>query len=391
MPKRQNRSSLSAKFVEIEGKMGPKYLVLGTGVGKAIAYALLKNPDNFVAIADVNLKTAMAVSDSLTRMSGKNRYGCMSIKFRVGNPNTVRLFKFFDVVISALPAKYNLGLAEEAIRARVHFCDLGGVVEVTTQMLELNKKYPGMHVSVVPDCGLMPGLGIVIAKKLMHDLGGAETIEILVGGLPQKPRPPTFYQKVFHPEGLKHICYDPAPILSGGEIKWVKPFHDYSQIDVPELRRFSGTFKGRIESFVTAGASLAADSFRGWGVKYFAEKTVRWPGFAEFFKNIPENEFKRTVEEHLTIPVNAENPDLVWMTVTAQNGSAKKSVSLLDLFDEKTGLTAMQRTTGFTTAIIAEMMAEGKTKPEINTPENAFDRPGMNEMLDRFSRLIPLT
>ena len=371
--------------------MGSKrYLVLGTGVGKAIAYSLLKNPDNFVAIADVDLKTATDARDSLYR-PGCNYRPCLPMEFRAGNTDTIPLFRCFDVVISALPAKYNFGLAKTAIKANVHFCDLGGVVEVTTQMLELNKRYPNTPVSVIPDCGLMPGLGIVIAKNLMRDLGGADSIEILVGGLPQKPQPPTFYQIVFNPEGLKHICYDPAPILSGGEVKLVEPFHDYGQIVVPELQRFSEKFNGCIECFVTAGASLAADSFRDWGVKYFAEKTVRWPGFVGFFHNVPADKFEETVKKYLTIPVDAENPDLVWMRVTAQKDGVKpKSMSLLDLYDNDTGLTAMQRTTGFTTAVIAEMMAEGKTKHGVSTPENAFNHRGTTELLNRVSDFIDL-
>jgi lysine 6-dehydrogenase len=257
-------------------------------------------------------------------------------------------------------------------------------------MLKLNDKYPHMSVSVVPDCGLMPGLGVVIAKKLMQDLGGADSLEILVGGLPQKPQPPTFYQKVFHPEGLKHICYDMAPIVSDGKVVFVKPFHGYRQLDVYELERFSTKFNGHIEAFVTAGASLAADSFRGWGVKNFAEKTVRWPGFVEFFKNIPSNKFESAVKEFLTIPVNDENPDLVWMRVTAQKGSLQKSMSLLDLYESATGLTAMQRTTGFPTAVMAEMIAEGKTKSGVSTPENAFDKSDTDEVLKRVNRLLPL-
>ncbi len=371
--------------------MASKYLVLGTGVGKAIAYALLKNPDNFVVIADVDLKMAANARDSLCGMFGENHGTCVPLEFKAGNTDAVPLFSYFNVVISALPAKHNLELAKVAIRADVHFCDLGGVVEITKQMLDLNKKYPNTKVSVIPDCGLMPGLGIVIAKKLMHDLDGADSIEILVGGLPQKPQPPTFYQIVFNPEGLKHICYDPAPILIDGKIKMVEPFYGYGQLDVPELQRFSEKFNGRVESFVTAGASLAANSFRDWGVKYFAEKTVRWPGFRDFFKTVPENEFEQTVRENLTTSVDAENPDLVWMRVTANKEGVKpRSVSLLDLYDKNTGLTAMQRTTGFTTAVIAEMMAEGKTKPGVNTPENAFDHPYINEILDRVGSFLTL-
>ena len=370
--------------------MGSKrYLVLGAGVGKAIAYILAKSTKTqLVVIADMDNEKIM---DAYRFISETSPSKCVPTLFNAKeNQNPKSLFGQFDVVISALPAKYNLQLAESAIQANVHFCDLGGVVEVTEQMLKLNDKYPNMPVSVIPDCGLMPGLGVIVAKKLMFDLGGAESLEILVGGLPQKPQPPTFYQKVFHPEGLKHICYDMAPILYQGEVGLVEPFYDYCQLTVSELQSFSGVFNGRIEAFVTAGASLAACSFRDLGVKNFAEKTVRWPGFVEFFKNIPSDKFESAVEEFLTIPVNAENPDLVWMRVTAKNGSRQKSISLLDLYDSETGLTAMQRTTGFTTAVIAEMMAEGKTKRGIYTPENSLNRPNMNDVLKRVSCLMSL-
>ncbi len=372
--------------------MSPKkYLVLGTGVGKAIAYLLAKSTaTELVAIGDIDEEKTIQAYRFINRFARSKR-SCVPILFDAEkNQNPVKLFKQFDVVISALPAKYNLKLAEVAIKADVHFCDLGGVVEVTKKMLELNRKYPNTPVSIVPDCGLMPGLGIMLAKKLMQDLGGAEAIEILVGGLPQRPQPPIFYQKVFHSEGLKHICYDLAPILYDGKIVLVKPFHDYCQLIVLELQQFSDRFNGRIEAFVTAGASLAADSFRGWGVKYFSEKTVRWPGFVDFFKTVPADKFEQAIEEYLNAPINAENPDLVWMRVSAHKENRQKSISLLDLYDNETGLTAMQRTTGFTTAVIAEMMAEEKTRLGVNTPENAFDCLNMEEVLDRIGHFLVL-
>lgn len=368
--------------------MGSKrYLVLGAGVGKAIAYALAKSANTrLVVIGDMNNQKAI---EAYTFINKYARSKCAPILFDAEkNQDPVKLFEQFDVVISALPAKYNLRLAEAAIKAGVHFCDLGGVVKVTEQMLKLNDKYPNMPVSVIPDCGLMPGLGVILAKKLLQDLSGADSLEILVGGLPQKPQPPTYYQKVFHLEGLKHICYDMAPILSEGEVIFVKPFHGYTQLVVPELCRFSSKFNGRIEAFDTAGASLSALSFKDLGVRYFSEKTVRWPGFVEFFKDVPPEKFEQEVEKHLITPVNAENPDLVWMRVTAKHGWKEKTMSLLDLYDPTTGLTAMQRTTGFPTAIIAEMMAEKQTRNGVFTPENAFDCIGLNEIINRVSRLI---
>ncbi len=366
-----------------------RYLVLGGGVGKAIAYVLAGSSNTQdVFVGDKDEKKVREVASFVNdRYPGK----CIPVLFDVETSGkSVALFEEFGVIISALPAKYNVTLAQTAILAGTNFCDLGGVVEVTKKMMELNKRFPEMQVSVVPDCGLMPGLGIVIAKKFVLEMGGADSVEILVGGLPQKPQPPTFYQKIFHPEGLKHICYDMAPVLSDGDIEWVKPFQDYCQIDVLELEVFSKQFNGRVETFITSGASLAPWSFRDMGVQKFAEKTVRWPGFVDFFKTVPIHKFEQAVETYLNIPVSKDNPDLVWMRIKVKKNGDQRCVSVLDLFDEETGLTAMQRTTGFTTAVIAEMISEGKTLPGVCTPENAFSQSGLTELVERVDGLITI-
>lgn len=394
MQKYRNGSSLTTtdplKGALVKTK---KFLVPGTGVGKAIAYALLKNSKhNEVTIADINFDRAYFVKNYLSLMLNDRDIPCTPIEFRVGETDASRLFKDFDVVVSALPAKHNVALAKAAISAGVNFCDLGGVLGVTNEMLDLKKTYPQIKISIIPDCGLMPWLGILLAKKLLCEMDKTHSIEILVGGIPQKPKPPVFYQKVFSPEGLKHVCYNPAPILVGGKIETVPPFFGYNQIKVEELKRFSKKFDGMVEIFVTAGASIAPWSFQKWGLDYFAEKTVRWPGYVKFFENIPQEQFESMVASHVNIPVSSENPDLVWMKVVAygtkKGRTATRSVSLLDLFDQKTGLTAMERTTGFTTAIIAEMMAEGKIKTGINTPENAFDYLDINELLVRLGKFF---
>lgn len=370
-----------------------RFLVLGTGVGKASAFALLKNSKhNEVAVGDINFDRTYFVKNYLSLMLNDRDAACVPIEFRAGETDASRLFKDFDAVISALPAKHNVLLAKAAISAGVNFCDLGGVLGVTNEMLDLKKTFPQIKTSIIPDCGLMPGLGILLAKKLMHEMDKTHSIEILVGGIPQKPKPPVFYQKVFSPEGLRHICYDPAQILIGGKIETVPPYFGYNQIEVEELKRFSRKFKGTVEIFVTAGASIAPWSFQKWGVNNFVEKTVRWPGFVDFFKNIPPEQFESMVASHVNIPVSSDNPDLVWMKVVAfgtkKGRTTTKSISILDLFEPITGLTAMERTTGFTTAIIAEMMAEGKTKTGVNTPENAFDYRAINELLVNLSKFF---
>lgn len=355
------------------------YLVLGRGVGAAIAYHLGRQADTHsVTIMDSD-KSVLEL-DRLLKPGSKAHYDYLISD--VTKCDLPALFRMgFDVVISALPAKYNFDIAKAAIEAGVHFCDLGGVVDITwRQVRELGKLAKKKNVSVIPDCGLMPGLGIIMVRKLMYELPNSSEAKIYVGGLPQKPKPPLYYQKVFNIDGLASICYEDAPILHKGKIQFLPPFSGYTNcIIVPELFDYwihpDGTL---LEGFITAGASVAPWTLKKMGLKYFAEWTVRWPGFAYFVQGIPRHKFAEKITPHIDTPVTSENPDLVWMKVTvakpARNAREKLTYTLLDLFDNKTGLTAMERTTGFTTAVIAGMMAKYQAKPGVNTPETAFTK-----------------
>ena len=366
-----------------------RYLVLGTGVGKAIAYLLLLLEDtDYVTLTDENMARALEVSGRLRTLTGGT---CIPFGYHVDYDPTF-LFESHDVVISALPAKYNARLAELAIRAGVHFCELGGVLEITDQILKLSVPKGRDSLSVIADCGLMPGLGMMLSQGLIEHLDKTESVEILVGGLPQRPRPPVFYQRVFSIEGLKHLCYDPAPILNNYQVVTVEPFSDHEYLTVPELAGYANE-TGEVEVFVTAGAARTPWTFEAQGLKKFRERTVRWPGFVDFVKAVPPEKFEETIGPHINIPVDAENPDLVWMRVTAKGTrcglAMEASYTLLDRLDERTGFTAMERTTGFPTAVIAHMMAEGSAKTGIHTSECCLTAEQFSLFLSDVRNYIP--
>ncbi len=351
---------------------GYRYLVLGTGVGKAIAYLLATFEDTCcVTITDERFGRALEVSDQLQKLVNK---AFIPFEFNVERDMSF-LIESHDVVISALPARFNDRLAALALGAGVHFCDLGGVLDVTDRILKIPVPKGKESVSIITDCGLMPGLGMMLSQGLIDHLDRTESVEILVGGIPQRPRPPVFYQRVFSLEGLKHLCYDPAPVLANYEVSTVERFSDHETMTVSELAGYANE-TGQIEVFVTPGAARTPWTFQKQGLKSFRERTVRHPGFVDFVRNIPPEKFEEAIGPHINIPVNAENPDLVWMRVLAngiRSGVATQvSYTLLDRFDERTGFTAMERTTGFTTAVIARMMVKGETRPGINTSECAL-------------------
>ena len=372
--------------------MGYSYLVLGTGMGRAIAHCLASQPDTTViVIGDVNMDKARSIAGQIV---DNFSVGCGSIKFDANDPNSLKNTRGFDVVISALPARYNLSLAEASIRQGMHFCDLGGVLPVTIGMkggLDFMARKSG--VSVVPDCGLMPGLGVMIARKLVYetlqdepDLNAPREVEIYVGGLPQKPVGPLHYQKMFSLEGLGHLCYDEAAVIKNGSMVFVPPRSDYELLTIEELKPFSKHFDGMVEAFVTSGASLAPWSFQELGVTSLYEKTVRWPGFVEFVQGVDPEFFEEKIAPLISIPVDAKNPDFVWMKVAVKywkidDGPVLLEYVLLVTYDQALGLSAMEQTTGFTTALIAQAIARGQAVPGVNTPDEALTGDSLNRVI----------
>src|SRR3989344_4138879 len=322
-----------------------RYLILGAGVGKAIAYFLSRQKStDWLVLADMDIDKAKKACAMIN--GPESCIFCIPIRFDAEKLSSF-CFSKYDVVISALPAKCNYALANKVIDAGVNFCDLGGVVSVTEKMIaELNDKAEKNCVSVIPDCGIMPGLGIMLARIFVEELDKAEDICIYVGGIPQKPKPPLFYQKVFNIDGVESICYDPAPVLRNGQIVLDKPFSRLENFKIKELAGFSPDSRGSVEAFITAGASIAHDTFRELGVNNFCEKTVRWPGFVDFVS------------------------------------------TLLDLYNESTGLTAMERCTGFPTALVAKYLAKHDARIGVRTPEKAFSVDQLKQICEELKKYL---
>lgn len=368
-----------------------RYLVLGTGVGKAIAHTLKEHHQTaLVTIGDKLTEQIHKTVEYVNSISSNPESKCNGLKFDAENFDG-SYFKNFDVIISALPAKYNLELAAHAaICYGKSFCDLGGVVKVTKEMMDFITP-----ASVIPDCGIMPGLGMLLTRELMSGMQSVDDIKIFVGGLPQKPRSPVFYQKVFSLEGLKHICFDEVPVLENGKIKMLPPFSMQEPVFAEELKNFSEDFGGLLEAFATAGASISPWSLQKEGVKNFVEKTVRWPGFIDFVKPLPRKGFEEAISPYINIPTTADNPDLLWGRVDVigvKDGiRIHREVKILDFFDSGTSLTAMERTTGITTGLVAALIAQGKAKPGVHTMDEALNPKTRKDLIADLQKHFSIT
>ncbi len=357
-----------------------RMLVLGAGLqGSACAYDLLQNPDvKEVRLADLNISH---IPDFLAPYSGK-RLVPTHIDVR-DKAAVLAVVRESDAVMSAIPYYFNLDLARLAVEAGTHFCDLGGNTEIVFQQKELDGAAKAKGITVIPDCGLAPGMVNILAQHGIEQMDKVRSVKIFVGGLPQHPEPPLNYQIVYSLEGVLDYYTTLSWVLRDGKRTRVKALSEIEDVS------FAAPV-GTLEAFHTAGG-LSTMAFRYEGrIPTMEYKTLRYPGHAHIMeairelgmldltpvdvkglKVIPRDLFVSAVGPRLTKP---KGHDLVALRVTVEGSKDGKDKNvgweLLDYYDEKHGISAMMRTTGYSLSITGQMQAKGDITPAgVHTPD----------------------
>lgn len=279
---------------------------------------------------------------------------------------TVKLMKDFDIVMSALPYELSTLASKTVVEAGVHLVDLS----YDERQWELDTAAKEAGVTLVPDCGVAPGLANILAGYGVSLMDEAEEIHILCGGIPQKPVPPLGYKIVFSTQGLVDMYCEKARIVKDGKIVEVDTLSGLENVKFPGV--------GELEAFYTDGLSTLLHTMKG-KVKDMDEKTARWPGHAEkieafrgtgFFsaepiqvdgiKTIPRNVAVSILDKALRLG-GEEDVTALRVDVTGKKDGNKveHSFVMVDFFDKQLQVTSMARTTGYTAAIVGRMVARG--------------------------------
>lgn len=349
-----------------------RMLVLGAGLqGSACAYDLLHQSDvTEVRLADKSV-------DHLPKflaphVGGRLKPLQLDVTDRAA---TMRAIDGVQGVMCAVPYYFNMPMTEAAIAAGAHFSDLGGNTEIVFQQKSLHGKAQAAGVTVIPDCGLAPGMVNILAQLGISRCDTVSSVKIFVGGLPQKPEPPLNYQVVYSLEGVLDYYTTLSWVIRDGKRHQVKALSEREPVVFREL--------GELEAFHTAGG-LSTIGFRYEGkIPTMEYKTLRYPGHAHIMEAIRDLGLldlgaidvkgKPVVPRDVAIACMAprlnkpDGRDLVAMRVIVEGTKAGKRVAhtweMVDRFDEKTGITSMERTTGFSLAITGLMQARGQITP----------------------------
>jgi lysine 6-dehydrogenase len=351
------------------------YAVIGAGrQGTAAAYDMnLWGGARKVVLADIDLEAAQASAKRINRLLGTQV--AESARLDAGDIQaTASFLESIDACLSAAPYTLNLGITEAAIQAKTHLCDLGGNIDIARRQHSFAEKARQEGLSVIPNCGQVPGMGTSLMVYAMQLLDEVVDVYMWDGGIPQHPRPPFNYLLTFHIGGLTNEYAEPAIFLRDWKVTEVEPMTELEIVEFPEPI-------GKLEAFVAGGGTDSMPWTYEGRLRTLQNLTLRHPGhFAQLrafydlglWDQTPveikgtrvtsRDVFHTLFEPKVTFP---GDKDMVIVRVKAIGKKGGKEteaiIQVIDRYDEKTGFTAMERTTGWSAAIVAGMMARGDT------------------------------
>jgi lysine 6-dehydrogenase len=355
-----------------------RILLFGAGLmARGAAFDFLGNPAlTSLVVAD----QSQAALDSFRSRFADPRVQLVSCDAR-DIQRVASLMEDADGVCCAVHYGFNVAFAEAAIATRTHMVDLGGNNDVVTAQRALSDRARQAGISIIPDCGLAPGMVSVLTAWGLRRFEWADSVRIRVGGLPLTPSEPFRYERLFSVEGLINEYVEPPVLLRGGEIVKGKSLGDVETI---EFRPPVGT----LEAFNTSGGiSTLPETFRS-RLRNLDYKTLRYPGHAvamQWLLNLgllssqaitidgQEVVPRRVIADRITamIPLCLQDRTVVRVEFTGTEGGAPRlhRLEIIDEYDREHDLTSMMRMTAFPATIIAQMQCDGRIRARGVVPQ----------------------
>jgi len=340
-------------------------LVLGSGMmGRAIAYDLdVFSHFNTIIIGDKDKQSLTSAKEFL-----RGTHVELAPLDVEDKTNVKKQFQKVDIVVSAVPYRYNYELAKLAVATKTHFIDLGGNNVIVENERSLNQKAKQNGVTIIPDSGLAPGLVSIITHDIVDHMDVVDSVELRVGGLPRYPQLPLNYQIVFSPYGLINEYVEDAIILKDGKILEKKSMTERETLTFPKPF-------GAMEAFLTSGGCSTLPYTYKDKIGYLDYKTIRYPGHCEKIKMFLDlgfaDETPMNVNGHMITPrdvfaslltrhVPTTGEDVALLKVLSKGQKNGRNLSreymMIDYYDTTHNITAMMRTTGYPVSITAQMI-----------------------------------
>ncbi|MGD2142683.1 MAG: saccharopine dehydrogenase C-terminal domain-containing protein [Candidatus Bathyarchaeota archaeon] len=345
-----------------------KIMVLGCGLmGPTIAKDCTESKEvSEVLACDIDQKKLEQVEEFVSSSKLK------TFKLSVTDHKTlVKQMKEYDVVVNATAARFALKILEAAMEAGVDIVDLSGGAYPLEGDLYDQVKASG--ITAIPGCGVDPGLIDILSGHGMDLMDKVQQVHFACGGLPKEPEPPLDYKIVF---GGKRMPIRPGkvPMILGGKRVEVDRYDDLEPVYIEGLKDMEAFYDGYPSSLLKLCEERGVETFKG--------KTIRYAGFVDKLmflldlgvigdepvehkgqEIVPLDLFHELIYPIVRFDEEEGDRDLTVLLVRVEGieGNSEKVVTyeMVDFYDEERGITSMAKTTGYTAAIIARMLARG--------------------------------
>ena len=354
-----------------------KILLLGVGMqGKATLQDLANSPEvSQIIAADANFDDLRKYVNQL----GNAKITPLKLDVRDRSALSIQMKKV-DAVIVLLPQGFRMDILNLAIENGIHFIETSYALPEYAHVGQLAE---AKGITILPECGLDPGIDLVLAGQAIRDLDEVHELHAYGTGVPEPAAAdnPINYKVSWTFAGVLSAYQRPAKMLKDGKIINLTPSEMFS----PEnMHKITIDTLGEMEAYYNGDAVKYLDIF---GITDTTISTgrysLRWQGHAAFWKKMVDLGFLK--EEPILVNGQEISPrefvhdliepqihyapnerDVAGIRIDVRglkDGKCKRIIyQMIDRRDLETGLLAMQRTVGYTASIGAQMVLRGDIK-----------------------------
>lgn len=290
--------------------------------------------------------------------------------------NLVSLCKQADIVIDLLPKGFMEVVCEAVLQARVPMV-CSNYVKIGSD--EIAKRAKEAGIAIMPECGLDPGIDLVIYGDAGRRFETLTLVNSYCGGFPEQKActNPLNYKISWIWRGVLSALNRDARIVKGGKVIEIPESNLY---DVANIHMMDFPGLGSLEAYPNGDAVFFTDLLGATEtIRETGRYSLRWPGWSDFWR--PMKELGLTSETPVDglgcspmdfldkclgpkLQYQADEKDLaIMINIFEGIMDGKKTRMTSNLLIERdldTGIMAMSKGVGYTAAIVARMIAKGE-------------------------------
>ena len=366
-----------------------RVLLLGVGrQGKAALYDLIRSE----VVKEVIAADISSEAEEYVRRLKSGKVTFVRCDFRDERKLT-ELMRDVDLVLDLSSPQFAFNILKLAVMNEKHLVNAYYLIDPTSitnpdryqklkeEVKRLDELAKDKNIIILPEFGLDPGIDLVLAGQAIKELDEVHELYTYGAGIPEPKAAttnPLKYKITWSFNGVLRSYKRPARVVRNGKVEIIPPTEIFSPKNCREVE-IEGL--GTLEVYPNGDAVEFAERF---GIlktlKHAVRYSMRWPGHCEFWKKLVDLHFlddalikvgnvtvapveflKALLEPQLQLRNDERDVVILRVDVRGVKNSKRLRIvyQLIDYRDLNTGFTAMQRTTGFTASIGAQMILRG--------------------------------